>query len=167
MPLLARVPPTCSAARERRGPPEISRPVNQLDLTATILDLAGAQPCTAAGDCRELDGRSLRAAAARAKAGLGARTARCCSRSARTAPAARSRAERGLNNFYDALRTKRYIYIELNRVNRETGVCDRPEYELYDLKQRPVPAAQHRREPGEAADAVGAAGRSGRCASHR
>jgi hypothetical protein len=45
--------------------------------------------------------------------------------------------ERGLNNFYDALRTPRYVYIELDRVNRETGECDRPEYELYDLKDDP------------------------------
>ena len=46
-------------------------------------------------------------------------------------------AERGLNTFYDALRTNRYKYIELNRVNKDTGVCDRPEYELYDLKKDP------------------------------
>ena len=44
----------------RRRPAEVDAPVNNLDLTATILDLAGAPPCTAAGDCRALDGRSLR-----------------------------------------------------------------------------------------------------------
>ncbi len=69
-------------------------------------------------------------------------------------------AERGLNTFYDALRTKRYTYVELNRVNKETGVCDRPEYELYDLKADPFqlrniaanPArrARRRRQPRRA-----------------
>ena len=54
-----------------------------------------------------------------------------------TAPAASSRPSAACNNFYDALRTKRYVYVELNRVNRETGECDRPEYELYDLKKDP------------------------------
>ena len=35
------------------------------------------------------------------------------------------------------MRTKRYVYIEHNRVNPETGACDRPEYEMYDLKKDP------------------------------
>jgi hypothetical protein len=43
--------------------------------------------------------------------------------------------ERGLRNFYDGVRTKRFVYIEHNRVNPETGACDRAEYELYDLKK--------------------------------
>ena len=45
--------------------------------------------------------------------------------------------ERGLRNFYDGVRTKRYVYIEHNRVNPETGECDRPEFEMYDLKKDP------------------------------
>ena len=43
----------------------------------------------------------------------------------------------GLNAFYDAIRTRRYLYVELDRVNRETGECDRPELELYDLRRDP------------------------------
>ena len=43
----------------------------------------------------------------------------------------------GLRNYYDGVRTKRYVYIEHNRVNPDTGACDRPEYEMYDLKKDP------------------------------
>ncbi|MFI5122347.1 MAG: sulfatase-like hydrolase/transferase, partial [Vicinamibacteria bacterium] len=62
VPLLALIPPTALGPKARRDgqPAEVSAPVNNLDLTATILDLAGAASCTAAGDCRTLDGRSLR-----------------------------------------------------------------------------------------------------------
>src|SRR4029078_10982891 len=52
VPLLARVPPALSG---RKGPPpDVPTLVNNLDLTATILDLADASSCTAAGDCRTL-----------------------------------------------------------------------------------------------------------------
>ena len=137
VPLLARVPPALLGARARRqGPPEdVGVPVNNLDLTATILDLAGAAPCTASGACRTLDGRSLRPLLSgerpdwtRGRAllyQLGG------NRDCGQIP------EAGLNNFYDAIRTKRYVYVELDRVNKETGECDRPEYELYDLKRDP------------------------------
>ena len=40
-------------------------------------------------------------------------------------------------DFYDGVRTKRFVYIEHNRVNPETGECDRPEFEMYDLKKDP------------------------------
>ena len=57
VPLLARMPPSLEPAQ---GPALDGRSlVNNLDLTATVLDLAGASPCTAEGDCRTLDGRSL------------------------------------------------------------------------------------------------------------
>jgi hypothetical protein len=35
------------------------------------------------------------------------------------------------------VRTKRRVYVELNRVNPDTGICDRPEFELYDLRSDP------------------------------
>jgi arylsulfatase A-like enzyme len=38
---------------------EVPRLATNVDLTATLLDLAGASACRAAGDCRRLDGRSL------------------------------------------------------------------------------------------------------------
>ena len=43
----------------------------------------------------------------------------------------------GLNNYYDAVRTNRYLYVELMHVDSDTGLCDRPEYELYDLRKDP------------------------------
>jgi len=39
--------------------PKVGRLATNVDLTATILDLAGADPCRAKGNCRRLDGRSL------------------------------------------------------------------------------------------------------------
>ena len=110
--------------------------MNQLDLTATILDLAGAAPCTAAGDCRHLDGRSLRPLLAGQKPDW-SRGRALLFQIGQNRTCGEIPAERGLNTFYDALRTKRYTYVELNRVNKETGICDRPEFELYDLKKDP------------------------------
>ena len=138
VPLLALVPPAVLGPRaERRGvPSEIATPVNNVDVTATILDLANAAPCTAAGDCRTLDGRSLVPLLKGERPDwIKGRTLLYQLGGIRTCGAIPP--ERGLNNFYDALRTKRYVYVELNRVNRETGECDRPEYELYDLKLDP------------------------------
>ncbi|MFL5870325.1 MAG: hypothetical protein ACJ75R_04535, partial [Solirubrobacterales bacterium] len=43
----------------------------------------------------------------------------------------------GIKNEFDAVRTRNQLYVELNRRNPETGACDRPEYELYDLKKDP------------------------------
>ncbi len=138
VPLIARVPPALLGAKAQRHgvPPDVSTQVNQLDVTATVLDLANAQPCTADGDCRELDGRSLRPLLAGKKPDWArGRTQLFQIGSNRTC--GQLPAERGLNTFYDGLRTNHYKYIELNRVNKDTGVCDRPEYELYDLKKDP------------------------------
>jgi len=55
VPLLMRLPPDAGARRERR----VYELVANVDLPATILDLAGAEPCRARADCRILDGRSL------------------------------------------------------------------------------------------------------------
>ena len=57
VPLAMRLPAATKPA------PESGRVVSDLvanvDLTATILDLAGAEPCRRSNDCRTLDGRSL------------------------------------------------------------------------------------------------------------
>jgi arylsulfatase A-like enzyme len=57
VPLAMRLPSSTNPA------PESGRVVSDLvanvDLTATILDLAGAEPCRKSNDCRTLDGRSL------------------------------------------------------------------------------------------------------------
>lgn len=57
VPLVLRVP-----ARFRGGEPpvrRVSEPVANIDIAPTILDLAGANPCKADGECRVMDGRSL------------------------------------------------------------------------------------------------------------
>jgi N-acetylglucosamine-6-sulfatase len=138
VPLLALIPPTALGPKAGRDgqPAEVSAPVNNVDLTATILDLAGATPCTTSGDCRTLDGRSLRPLLnGKRPAWSRGRTLLYQLGGIRTCGLIPT--DRGLNNYYDAIRTKRYTYVELNRVNKETGQCDRPEYELYDLKQDP------------------------------
>jgi arylsulfatase A-like enzyme len=114
----------------------VSQAVSNLDLTATVLDLADAQPCTAEGDCRRLDGRSLLPLLGAPGAPWPADRAvlaQIGNRKCGEVPAPLS----GLKNYYDAIRTQRYKYVEINRVNKNTGQCDRPEYELYDLKKDP------------------------------
>ncbi len=138
VPLVARIPPSALGPKARRDgqPPDVPQVVNNLDLSATILDLAGAAPCTAGGDCRRLDGRSLRPLLNGKRPDWTRGRALLYQVGAlRTCGAIPT--ERGLNNYYDALRTNRYVYVELNRVNKETGQCDRPEYELYDLDKDP------------------------------
>lgn len=133
VPLVARMPPSLAG---RKGPPDtVDALVDQVDLTATVLDLANASPCTAQGDCRTLDGRSLVPL-------LRGRKPPWVKGRALLFQIGQNRTcgqlpERGLRNFYDGVRTKRFVYIEHNRVNPETGACDRPEYEMYDLKKDP------------------------------
>ena len=57
VPLAIRFPPRL-VPPGRRGRP-VGELVANVDLPATILDLAGAEPCRSAGRCRTLDGRSL------------------------------------------------------------------------------------------------------------
>jgi N-acetylglucosamine-6-sulfatase len=137
VPLLARVPERLLGPEVRRDgrPPEVVDLVNNLDLTATILDLAQARPCTADGDCRVLDGRSLMPLLSGKRPDWARHRTLLfqigSQRQCGTLPGA------GMRNFYDGIRTRRHVYIELDRVNTETGECDRPEYELYDLKRDP------------------------------
>ena len=168
VPLLARIPPSLLGPKARRDgqPEEVSALVNNLDLTATILDLAGARPCNAAGSCRTLDGRSLRPLLngkrpdwSRGRALLyqlgGNRTCGVIP------------TERGLNTFYDALRTARHTYVELDRVNKDTGICDRPEWELYDLEADPSQLRNQAVNPLAAAPSALQAGLAARLESLR
>jgi arylsulfatase A-like enzyme len=132
VPLLARVPASYLGSQP---PSRIDLPVTNLDLTATILDLAGARPCTPSV-CRTLDGRSLAPLLQRNSSAwptsrgvlveLGNRN---CARD----PSAAN----GLNVFYDGIRTPRFLYVELHRVDRRTGLCKRREWELYNLRRDP------------------------------
>jgi arylsulfatase A-like enzyme len=137
VPLLARVPrPYLGLTGKQRRPRRAGQLVANTDLTATILELAGATPCTAAGNCRTLDGRSLipllRGAPEGWPTGRGILIQTGTNRTCGQLPE-----PRGLNNFYDAIRTPGHLYVELDRVNKETGACDRPERELYDLAADP------------------------------
>lgn len=56
VPLVARIPSSVAG-----GPTasRVVRPVANIDLAPTLLDLAGAGPCSAPGRCRVMDGRSM------------------------------------------------------------------------------------------------------------
>lgn len=56
VPLLAHVPRKILDGESMSA---ISEPVANIDLAPTILELTGAEPCTASGSCRVMDGRSI------------------------------------------------------------------------------------------------------------
>ncbi len=134
VPLLARIPPAYLGGAET--PAKVRSTVSNVDLTATILDLADAPPCVADGRCQPIDGRSvlpLLGAPGAPWPADRAVLAQIGNRACGVIPEEGS----GLKNFYDAIRTSRYMYAEINRVDPDTGKCDRPAYELYDLKRDP------------------------------
>ena len=57
LPLVIRMPRRYMGGAKRV--PLVGKPVANIDLAPTILDLAGAQPCLRSGTCRTMDGRSL------------------------------------------------------------------------------------------------------------
>jgi N-acetylglucosamine-6-sulfatase len=57
LPLVIRIPKRYMGGAKRV--PLVGKPVANIDLAPTILDLTGAQPCLASGGCRTMDGRSL------------------------------------------------------------------------------------------------------------
>ena len=133
VPLLALVPPGYLGGAT--PPAEIDEPVTNLDLSATVLDLADAAPCTAAG-CRGIDGRSLLPLMAGDSASWPAKRGTLieignpsCTRDPTIL--------NGLTTFYSAIRTPGFLYVELHHVDKATGLCDRTEYELYNLKRDP------------------------------
>jgi arylsulfatase A-like enzyme len=118
VPLAMRVPP---GVLGRRAPAEIPDEVAQIDLGPTMLDLAGADPCTRSGSCRRMDGRSLRGLLERQRGDF-----------------PRDRAilmevdgVRGDPCRHVGLRTSRYAY-----ARTESNICA-PETELYDLRADP------------------------------
>jgi arylsulfatase A-like enzyme len=130
VPLLARIPSTYLGGAT--PPQRISAVASTIDVTATILSLTGVSPCVAGGECRTLDGRSLLpllGGPGEPWPGDRAVLAQIGNRQCGTVPVPGS----GMRNHYDAIRTAAYSYVELNRVNPDTGVCDRPEWELYDV----------------------------------
>src|SRR5918994_154117 len=118
VPLAMRLP---GSVLEERPVRSVSEQVTNLDLTATLLELADVQPCTAA-DCRTIDGRSA--------VGLlrGDRSSWPDDRGVLLEQGAR-----GCK--FAAVRTRRYVYAEsLTFKDDECVVRDR---ELYDLREDP------------------------------
>jgi N-acetylglucosamine-6-sulfatase len=151
VPLIAKVPNRVLGLPQRADTPSrIDQLVNNLDLTATILDLGGATPCTADGNCRQLDGHSLLPLLRGNRPDWSHNRALLMQVGGKRACDGSPPPEKGLNNFYDEIRTKRHAYIELNRVDEQTGFCPQPEYELYDLKKDPYELHNQAHYPGRA-----------------
>ena len=101
-------------------PPRIGEVVSNVDLAPTLLDYAGARPCVE-GDCRPLDGLSLRPLLEDDEKGW---------------PEDRAvLMELDETIAYRALRTRRYLYSELTR--DRAGELPEPAIELYDLSEDP------------------------------
>ena len=129
LPLLIRAPKRYrdGAARARK----VGKPVGNIDLAPTILDLAGATPCSAPGKCRTMDGRSLmpllrrsghwpreRALLTEYRVGDAGRYATC---------------------EFTGIRTRGAVYVQHSRVvDPATSQCvPEDERERYDLKRDP------------------------------
>jgi arylsulfatase A-like enzyme len=129
LPLLIRVP-----KRYRGGAPrarKVGRPVGNIDLAPTILDLAHARPCSAPADCRTMDGRSLMP--------LLSRSGQWPSNRALLTEYRTAKAGRYATCEFVGIRTRNDIYVRHSRVidpgTRECVQDD--ERERYDLKRDP------------------------------
>jgi N-acetylglucosamine-6-sulfatase len=118
VPLAVWVPP---GLRDGPEPARVTAPVANIDLAPTLLDYAGARPCASPGDCRVLDGRSLRGLLS----GQGGRW-----------PEDRGILMELADAFtYAAIRTPAYLYARI-RADRQ-GALDPRQEELYDLRSDP------------------------------
>jgi N-acetylglucosamine-6-sulfatase len=131
VPLAMRLPRRTSP-RPRAGI-EVPQLVANLDLTATILDLAGAQPCRTRSDCRTLDGRSLVPLAAGRTADWPADRAIPLELDTGGRPA-----DANSSCAYQGVRTLGEIYLEHTSVADAAGDCSpADEIERYDLGADP------------------------------
>jgi N-acetylglucosamine-6-sulfatase len=145
VPLLVRFPASVGAL------PVVSEPVANIDLTATVLEIAGATPCLASG-CRVIDGRSVLHLAAGndpgwpADRGIGIELDRRFGTGDRTLPCA-----------YHGVRTSTHLLVEYTSVpDPGSLVCeDSTEAELYDLVSDPFELENlYPTRPGTAARAA-------------
>ena len=105
-------------------PSEIEPLVGTFDLTPTLLDYAGAEPCVG-GRCRPVDGRSVRPLLEDNPGGYPADRAILLELDESEAD----------SYVFEALRTKRYLYSRLHR--DRNGPLPRTGIELYDLEEDP------------------------------
>jgi arylsulfatase A-like enzyme len=129
LPLLIRAPKRYrnGASRVRK----VGRPVANIDLAPTILDLTGARPCSAPGVCRTMDGRSLMPLLRRSgrwPRGRGLLTEYRVGDAGRYATCE-----------FAGIRTRDDVYVRHSRVvDPSTSQCiSDDERELYDLKEDP------------------------------
>jgi arylsulfatase A-like enzyme len=122
------------AKKVTAAPSEISKPVANIDLAPTILELAKARPCRAKRRCRVMDGRSLMplvtGGAWPRERVLGIEF-----------DVSESRARRGSTCAFDGVRTPIDVYVEHKRVvsDPEEGICEPTnEAEQYQLVADPA-----------------------------
>jgi N-acetylglucosamine-6-sulfatase len=130
VPLMIRVP-----KRYRHGAPRVKKvgtPAGNIDLAPTILALTGAQPCSAPGDCRTMDGRSLLPLLRRPGAwrGRGLLT---------EYTAGGTGSGRSASCEFTGIRTRNNLYVRhLSLAKPGTKECiPADEYERYNLKRDP------------------------------
>jgi len=129
LPLLIRVPKRYRGGASRVK--KVGRPVGNIDLAPTILDLAHAQPCSAPDHCRTMDGRSLMP--------LLTRSGRWPRNRALLTEYRTSDAGRYATCEFAGIRTRDDIYVQHSRVvDPSTSECvPDDERERYDLKKDP------------------------------
>jgi len=131
VPLAMRLPLSTSPPPSRGI--RVPQLVANVDLTATILDLAGAEPCRTRGDCRTLDGRSLLGLAGGRTRGWPADRAIPLELDTGGLPA-----DPNASCVYHGLRTLGQIYLRHTAVSDAAGNCSpASEVERYDLTADP------------------------------
>jgi arylsulfatase A-like enzyme len=132
-PLVMRVP--SRYLTEDRAVPSVPEMAANIDLAPTMLEFAGAEPCTADGDCRLLDGRSLVPLLEGETAGFARRGVLVEYRAPHGA--GRRTAEGGACE-YGAIRTELALYTRYTRIANDAGACVVDlEVEHYDLQDDP------------------------------
>ena len=132
-PLVMRVPSRYLAnGQPVQRVPEV---VANIDLAPTLLDFAGAEPCTADGDCRKIDGRSLVPLVQGETTGFEHRGVLIEYRAPHGSGG--RRAEGGACE-YAAIRTQQTLYARYIQIENDAGTCVTDlEVEHYDLQADP------------------------------
>jgi N-acetylglucosamine-6-sulfatase len=131
VPLVMRVPQSLLGGAPV---PDVARQVTNADITATLLELAGARPCSSKGDCRVLDGRSLTGLMTGQDAGFPQDRGIVIEFKEEGVPS-----ELTASCVFTALRTTTQLYVEHSSVPAEGGTQCKPadEVEHYDLANDP------------------------------